>query len=278
MERLQRRENPSNIGRIKSLQDETHRLLEMEDIWWKHRAKRNWYKDGDQNTRFFHAWASQRRKNNYISNIKDEAGTSWTTQDEIGDVFSSYFQSLFSVSGSMGLDACLELVQPRVTQVMNEKLLKPFSPEEVDTTLSQMQPLKAPGPDGFSVCFYQQHWAIVGDAVRRMVLNFLNSRILDSSLNSTLIALIPKVHQAVSVIEFRPISLCNMLHKLIAKVLANRLKKVLPMIISEQQSAFVLGRLITDNVFVAYETLHTCILGSKGRRIYGYKIGHEQGL
>jgi hypothetical protein len=124
------------------------------------------------------------------------------------------------------------VVQPRVTQEMNNVLTSRFLPEEVYNALSQMQPLKAPGPDGFGVCFYQQHWAIVGDSVRNVVLDFLNLSLFDPSLNSTFITLIPKLSQAADVTHYRPISLCNVLYKIIAKVLANRLKRVLLGIIS----------------------------------------------
>jgi hypothetical protein len=89
--------------------------------------------------------------------------------------------------------------------------------------------------------------------------------VFDNSINSTYIVLIPKVKNPSSITEYRLISLCNVLYKLIAKVLANHLKKVLSLIISLIQSAFIPGRLITDNVLVAFEALHTKDVRMKGR-------------
>ena len=97
----------------------------------------------------------------------------------------------------------------------------------------------------------------MGDEVCQAIVDALNLRVLPPSLNMTNIALIPKVKSPSCVTEFRPISLCNILYKLISKVLANRLKKILPLIILHTQSAFILGRLIIDNILAAYETLHT---------------------
>lgn len=128
-----------------------------------------------------------------------------------------------------------------------------------------MAPLKSPGPNGFSACFYQKYWMLVGDEVCIIVLNFLNGGSFNDRINYNYIVFIPKVKNSVNVRDFRPISLCNVIYKLISKVLSNRLKKILPIIISPNQSAFILVSLIIDNVIVAYETLHFMKTRHKGK-------------
>ena len=105
----------------------------------------------------------------------------------------------------------------------------------------------------------------MGNDVTSIVLNALNSGVVHESLNSTFISPIPKIKNPKKVSDFRPISLCNVIYKLISKVLVNRLKLVLPNIVSHSQSAFLLGRLIMDNVLVAFETLHYLKRKTKGK-------------
>jgi hypothetical protein len=148
-------------------------------------------------------------------------------------------------------------VQRRVTQAMNNKLLAEFSMEDISTALNQMAALKAPRPDSFIAGFNQQNWATIHKEICIAILSFFNTSVLDNRINMTNIALIPKLTSPSKVTDFRPINLCNVIYKLISKVLANQLKEVLPGIISPSQSAFIPGRLITDNVIVAYETMHS---------------------
>lgn len=116
-----------------------------------------------------------------------------------------------------------------------------------------MHPLKAPGPDGLPALFFQKYWHIVGREVQKLVLHVLNNNLEPDELNKTFIVLIPKGKNPSSPKDYRPISLCNVVMKIVTKVIANRVKKTLPDVIDMEQSAFVQGRLITDNALIAME-------------------------
>ena len=116
---------------------------------------------------------------------------------------------------------------------------------------------KAPGPDGLTVEFFKACWDLVKLDVWAVVENWRRSSYILKSLNSTFIALIPKEEDAYTPSKFRPIALCNVLYKIISKVMATRLKPIPPLIISEEQSGYVEGRQIMDNVLFAQEMIHT---------------------
>ncbi|KAL8118342.1 hypothetical protein AgCh_016030 [Apium graveolens] len=119
-----------------------------------------------------------------------------------------------------------------------------------------MHPDKASGPDGLNPAFYQHFWKLLGPEVYLSCKSWMSDLAFPAELNDTIIVLIPKKENADAMKDLRHIALCNILYKVIAKVLANRLKDILPDIITENQSAFVPGRNISDNVLVAFELLH----------------------
>ncbi|WZZ27343.1 hypothetical protein YC2023_010744 [Brassica napus] len=112
---------------------------------------------------------------------------------------------------------------------------------------------------------YQKFWDIVKEDLTHIVNQFLFEGSMASGLNDTNICLIPKTTRPNEMSQFRPISLCNVSYKIISKVLCQRLKKVLPDMISETQSAFVVGRHISYNIMIAHEMFHALRTKPSGR-------------
>lgn len=188
--------------------------------------------------------------------------------DEIATHLINYYQELFASSNPISHGAALECIPKVITDHMNVALVALFQVEEVKVALNQMAPLKAPGPDGMPPLFYQHFWGLVDNDVTNSILSWLNSGTIPYPLNHTFITLIPKTKNPEYVTQYRPISLCNVLYKNFSKVLTNRLKKILPTIIIEHQSAFAKNRLISDNILVAFESLNSMKNMSSGKTRY----------
>lgn len=138
----------------------------------------------------------------------------------------------------------------------NSNLIAIPTPAEVKAVVFSINPDKAPGPDGFSSSFFQSNWTTIGEKVADEIAQIFIAGEIPSSINKTYVRLIPKKKNPKEVVDYRPIALYNVYYKVISKVLATRLKPLLPRIISETQSAFVAGRAISDNVMITHETLH----------------------
>ncbi|GJT66702.1 reverse transcriptase [Tanacetum coccineum] len=148
------------------------------------------------------------------------------------------------------------MLTPLVTNTISMQLEAPLLQVEIDKAVKNLGPHKAPGEDGFPGLFFQKYWHIVGDAVSKAIKRFFDNGIIPRTLNKTLVVLLPKVPFPETIGQFRPISLCNFVYRVISKVMANRLKPFMHRIISPQQSAFIPGRLIQDCIVVANEAFH----------------------
>ncbi|MCH79466.1 endonuclease/exonuclease/phosphatase family protein, partial [Trifolium medium] len=255
MERLRGSLDLTDAGRYKEVQEKHARLLVQEEMYWKQRAKMHWLQEGDLNTKNFHMSASLRQRKKKIDKLVNEANVEVKTQEGICEAALNYFDNLFKANATTH-DQILSLIVPKVTREDNDRLVAPITREKLKEALFQMNPDKAPGPDGFNPAFYQHFWELCSDDIFEAAKEWLDRGYFPSSLNETNICLIPKCDDPVSMKDMRPISLCNVLYKMVSKLLANRLKDCIEKCVSEEQSAFIEGRSILDNALIAIEVLH----------------------
>ncbi|PWA65154.1 hypothetical protein CTI12_AA306500 [Artemisia annua] len=217
-----------------------------EEMFWHQRSRVNWIKYGDQNSRFFHLSAIHRSQRNKILSLK------------MTELICEHFVDIYSSSGNENRDFgdVLDMLTPVVNNDMSSKLEAPVHKVEIDKAVKSLSAHKAPGEDGFSGLFFQKYWHIVGDNVNKAIQHFFEDGVMPHSLNKTLVILIPKVSSPETVGQFRPISLCNFVYRVISKIMANRLKPYMHKIVSPQQYAFIPGRLIQDCMIVANEAFH----------------------
>ncbi|XP_074322969.1 uncharacterized protein LOC141659929 [Apium graveolens] len=230
-------------------------LLLQEETYWKLRAKNFWLAKGDSNTKFFHAQASTRKRVNHISYLINDAGEMVDVHEDMCDMVKAYYKNMFA-DPAVTRDFQQRVCEGTVSLEHNAHLVADLSFEEFEISVKQMHPDKASGPDGLNPAFYQHFWGLLGKDIFKCCKRWLEECSFPAELNDTNFVLIPKKDVVEIMVDLRPIALCNVLYKILAKVLANRLKVILPDIISENQSAFVPGRNITDNVLLAFELIH----------------------
>ncbi|XP_024642261.2 uncharacterized protein [Medicago truncatula] len=177
--------------------------------------------------------ATSRKKVNKILSLETDEGIRVTDDTGMRSIARNYFENLFE--------------------------------EEFKEAMFSMQLDKCQGPDGFNPGFYQHFWSVCSEDIFKECCQWMNEGQFPPTLNSTNIALISKGTEQKSMKDWRSIALCNVLYKLLSKVLANRLKKILSKCIADSQSAFVPGRSILDNALVAIELIHHMKTKTKGK-------------
>jgi hypothetical protein len=233
-----------------------YNLTAMQNIYWRQRSAQRLAQFGDENTKFFHAMASERYRKNVISQIVDSSGRMIADHTEKSALFYQEFKSRMGCSIPTSMQYQLNNIVPCCGNL--DHLCLPFNQEEIENIILDLPSDKAPGLGGFNNLFFKRAWHIIREDLFKLCTDFFNHDVDLKSVNHSYITLVPKIDNPEKVSNFRPISLINSVPKLVAKILANRVQKVATQIVHKNQYGFVKGKTIQDCLGWAFEFLHQC--------------------
>ncbi|WOL13567.1 hypothetical protein Cni_G22337 [Canna indica] len=223
--------------------------------------------DGDHNTTYFHRVVSSRRCLNKVNSITLADGSVVFDNIQILHAFSYAYSTIWSNLNCQFVDISDAFRFPRLNDCDRASLIAPFSLSEVWNVVKWLPNGKSPGLDGFTGEFYMHYWPILSNPFMKCLTIFHNTAHLPFDWNKTILSFIPKCPNPSTVEDFRPIAPCNLNYRILAKTSVNRLSSMLPKLVSLDQSAFIKGRSIHDDILVAQELAHS-MYGSKGKNPY----------
>lgn len=222
---------------------QTYQQARLDEVnFLKQRAKVQWLKEGDGNTKYFHRVVKEKRARGNIRSITNNDNIVFF-DEEVNDVFLDHFKHFL---GERDLEVDLAMGDDLFTKKLSLSeslmMIRPITDKEIRDAIFQIGNDKAPGSDGFSAKFFKKAWEVIGGDIQVAIHNFFYSARMPKEINHTLLCLIPKVPNASKVSDFCPISCCSVLYKCISKIVSERMKPFLDKLVSSTQSAFIPGR------------------------------------
>ena len=260
----------------RELWSEFEKILIREEVMWMQYSRTKWYNEGDRNSKYFHVIANGRRRRNKILSLKLESGEWSYDPDEIMEMGRRFFENLYTSSEVYNGSLVYGCTYPRIDENSLSMLGRGVNEVEVKKALFDMGPLKAPGPDGLNPLFYQSQWETVGGSVVKLVLSMFEKPDLIEHINGTRIVLIPKVAIPQTIQDLRPISLCNVIYKIVTKIISNRLKPIISRVVAPNQCSFIKGRQSSDNIILVQEIIHSMRNMRKKNGFMAIKIDLEK--
>jgi hypothetical protein len=187
--------------------------------------------------------------------LTKENDTLLTSQEDIEDEVMSFYNKLMGTADNdlNGIDITVMREGPQLTHEQRHNLTAPITDKEVEYALQSIGDLKSPGIDGYGAYFFKKAWQIVKHDVLAAVHDFFDNSRLYKAANCTLVTLTSKSKEAKSIKQYRPISCCSTIYKIISKIITERMGKVMTSIIGQNQAAFVPGQLIHNHILLTYE-------------------------
>ncbi|PKU84127.1 Putative ribonuclease H protein [Dendrobium catenatum] len=249
--------NPLDTDLNLALKDINHKLAVKNSDWssWIiQRAKAKWLSNGEDDLKFLYSRINVRQNTNQIKCITTVEGT-FSNPDDINRAIVNHFHKLFNTAPPLIFYSRAPPIHQLLPSSFIPLLVAPVTMEEIKNVIFSSPACSAPGPDGYTFEFYKSTWNTISRQLTDVVLSFFSTGSMPKQAKATAIVLIPKRPHAQDIVDYRPISLCNTFYKIIAKILANRLKDVMPFIIHPSQSGFIKDRIIFDNILLAAELL-----------------------
>jgi hypothetical protein len=214
------------------LQQHLNTLLDWQKIYWRQRGTIKWVTRGDACTKFFHANATIRYRHNLIAILRDDAGNEIQKHEDKAELlWESYKQRLGT---SEFTHMYYDLWSPLAPSPNLECLIEPFSKEEIDAIVQSLPTDKSLGSDGFIGDFLKRCWPMIANEFYDLCQGFHEGKICMQSINGSHVVLVPKKDNPTRIGDYRPISLLNSSVKLLTKILANMLQKVILQLIHKK--------------------------------------------
>ncbi|KAJ0589979.1 putative RNA-directed DNA polymerase [Helianthus annuus] len=254
-------------GRLTIRKHERRKLADL-----KQKAKFKWAKLGDENSGFFHKIVNCRKAKNRINKIVIE-GKELSEPKEVKtgimNVFMKVFEEPMKKRPEMDKRGFNKLTEEQAKQMVKE-----FTNKEVKQAIWACGDDKTPGPDGMTFKILKKYWKHFEPSVMRMLQQLHAYPNIPVGCNASFIALIPKVRDPTLVKHFRPISLIGLIYKIFAKILAQRIKPVIPNLVSYTQTGFIEGRCILEGPLIVNEVI-SWAKGNK-KKMFIFKIDFEK--
>ncbi|GJZ52154.1 RNA-directed DNA polymerase, eukaryota, reverse transcriptase zinc-binding domain protein [Tanacetum coccineum] len=226
-----------------------------EELLLRQKSKIQWLKEGDSNSAYFHKMVKGKVIKNRIESVYDDAGNSFHGA-ELAGKFMDHFKGFFGTCDEVyPIEDPDTLFNKKLDADVVVELIKPVSDKEIKVALFDIEDNKASGPYGYSSKFFKAAWKVVGDDTCAAIKEFFRNGKLLGEFNASIISVVPKIVSPRKVVDYRPISCCNVVYKTISKIITNRLKMVLNNLVSENQNAFILGRQISNNILLKQELM-----------------------
>jgi len=251
-EQLKSTDDPELITERKATKYELDQLYKNKSKGYQIRSRARWVEEGESSTAYFCRLEKSRQNNNCIKSLKDKAGNAKTTDEDIMDIAYEFYNDLYSTRQATNteVDNYFDTITPESQLSCNEKdsCEGEITYDECTRAVSKMKENKAPGLDGICSEFYQKMWSVIGNLLVKVFNDCYERGKLSDTQSSAVATLIYKKGKADEIENYRPISLTNVDYKILASILANRMSRVMSTIIKADQTAYMKGRFMGQNI------------------------------